>query len=180
MRGEWDDVREALDIYRRWKEMKQEVRRRERELEQDLAHREQRLRQERELERLERLSRMSLEVLVLAADSPEKARLLAGLARTRALSGLPPEKIALLLQEGNPRVAEALREVLGHIHAQGSPKTLALYEQLLERLREQADLTREDYRRSLQTFAQMFERFTESVKAVAQRHYGPGHSSGQT
>jgi hypothetical protein len=170
-----DDLEELdglVDLYDQYKRGKAARSRQEREDEQDLRHREQQLRQELELDRLQRLSGLSLEVLVLAADSPEKALLLASLARTKVLSGLPPEKIAVLLAEQSPQVAAALGEVLRGVNAAGDVRTLAMYEKLLEELKQQSHRTREDYQTTLRTFTQMFERFADTTVEVARAAAG--------
>lgn len=167
-----EDLDGLLDIYDRYKRDKLDRQRLAGEQEQDLRHREQRLRQELELARLERLSSLSLEVLVLAADSSEKASLIASLARTTALSGLPPEKIAVLLAEHNPQVAAAMGEVLRGVNAAGDMRTLAMYEKLLEELKQQSHRTREDYQQTLRTFTQMFERFADTTVEVARAATG--------
>lgn len=170
--SDWDDIQDGLKIYDQYKRGKLDRRRHEAEMEQDLRHREQRLKQELEIERLERFSRMSLEVLVLAADTPEKAKLVASLARTRSLAGLPPEKIALLQLDQDPRIAEALREVVGNLVGSGDTRTQALYERLLDELKSQSDRTREDYKHSLAVFTRMFETFASTTSDVARAASG--------
>lgn len=170
--SDWDDIREGMNIYDAWKRGKVDRRRQEAEMEQDLRHREQRLKQELEIERLERFSRMSLEVLVLAADTPEQAKLIASLARTRSLAGLPPEKIALLQLDQDPRIAEALKEVVGNLVGSGDTRMQALYERLLEELKHQSDRTRGDYLHSLGAFTRMFETFANTTSDVARAASG--------
>lgn len=146
-----------LEVQLWWQQSQQEVELARRRAEQGL-----------ELERLEHLSHLSLEMLVLAARTPEQARLLAGLARLNTMKGLSAETILVLAADRDPRLAEALSPVLLKIFESGKAEE---YRQLIERLiamqKEGADRTREDYQQTMRTFTQMFERFADTTVEVA-------------
>jgi hypothetical protein len=151
-----------LEVQLWWQQAQQEVESARKRAEQVL-----------ELERLERLSKLSLEVLVLAARTPEQARMLEGLARLQTLRGLSPETIMVLAADRDPRLAEAFLPVLLKVHESGKADE---YRQLMERLiamqKDGADLRREDYRQTLEATARMFEAFAQTSVEVAQAAAG--------
>jgi hypothetical protein len=187
-----DDLEEELqglmDIYIHWKKTKAEAEKARLEVQlwwqqaqQEIVLARKRAEQALELDRLERLSSLSLEVLVLAARTPEQARIIEGLARLRIFQGLPVDKIMVLVAEKDPRLAEAFLPVLLKIHESGKADE---YWQLTERLialqKEGADRTREDYRRALEAYTRMFEQFAGATVEVARAASGSGVSSRRT
>jgi hypothetical protein len=151
-----------LEVQLWWRQAQQEV---------ELARK--RAEQVLELDRLERLSKLSLEVLVLAAQTPEQARLVEGLARLHTMKGLSTETILALAAERDPRLVEALAPVLLRVFESGKAEE---YRQLIERLvamqKDGADRTRVDYQTTLRTFTQMFERFADTTVEVARAAAG--------
>lgn len=179
-----EELRGLVDIYGHYKKTKADAEKARLEVQlwwqqaqQEIELARQRAEQELELGRLERLSTLSLEVLVLAARTPEQARLMEGLARLNTMKGLSPETIMVLAADRDPRLAEAFLPVLLKIHESGKADE---YRQLMERLigiqKEGADRTREDYQSTLRTFTQMFERFADTTVEVARAATGVGTS----
>jgi hypothetical protein len=178
-----DDLEELqglVDIYGSWKREKAaaekarlEVQLWWRQAQQEVELARKRAEQVLELERLERLSKLSLPVLVLAARTPEQAYIFERLARLETMKGLSKETIISLAAAEDPRLAEAFLPVLLKIHEAGKADE---YRQLMERLiamqKEGADRSREDYQQTLRTFTQMFERFADTTVEVVRAAAG--------
>jgi hypothetical protein len=116
-----------------------------------------------ELKRIDTLSGAGIETLI-AVSGPEQAQILAGLARTRALSGCSPEQILAMQAEESPQVADALKEILTATAASGQ---LDQYERLVEELKDSATMSREDHQRNISTMQEMFNKALDTVRDTA-------------
>jgi len=175
------EVEDALDWYKKYKQVKEQnrlqqlmddldveerqlnitLRRQEGELE--LRLREQRQRHQQDLERIEALSHVSVEVL-MAVSPTEQSKLLAELARTRALAGCSPQQILAMQAQGDPQVAQALVEVTRAMAATGQTE---MYERLVAQVKEGAQSSREDYQRNVAIMADMFHKALDTMKDTA-------------
>ncbi|MBI2916993.1 MAG: hypothetical protein HYY01_03280 [Chloroflexi bacterium] len=175
------EVEDALNWYDRYKRMKEQqrlqqvmddldgeerkmaldLRRQEGELE--LRLREQRERHKQDLERIDTLSKVSVEVL-MAVSGPEQGRMLAELARTRTLAGCSPQQILAMQAQGDPQVAQALVEVTKAMAATGQTE---MYERLVAQVKDSAQASREDYQRNVAIMAEMFHKAMDTMKDTA-------------
>jgi hypothetical protein len=179
-----EELKGLVNIYGQYKKTKAEAEKARlevqlwwRQAQQEIELARQRAEQELELGRLERLSKLSLEALVLAARTPEQARLVEGLARLNTLKGLSPDTIMLLAADKDPRLAEAFLPLLLKIHESGkTDEYRQLIEQLISMQKEGADRTREDYQKTFSAVTQMVERSFDTIKEVARAAAGGGAS----
>lgn len=157
---DWEDVRQGIEAYRQYKETKQ-----------DLGLRWKRLTQDIELDRLERLQKLSVDVLILAAQSPEQAHLLHNLARLDRLKGMSTDRVLAVILEGKPELAGAIKEILIKMQESGNLKA---YEELVSTLKTQLESNSNDYKYTLDKFANMFEKSTDAGVNIARAAAGMG------
>jgi hypothetical protein len=136
----------------------------------EMRIREEREKHDAELRRIDALSSVSIETLI-AVSGAEQAQLLAQLARTRALAGHSTEQILAMQAADNPEIAVALKEMLTAVAAQGQ---LEQYERLVAEVKENAQISREDYQRNMQTVSEMFNKALDSVRDTATAFSGTG------
>jgi len=155
-------------------EMELEKLRRKREREEDLAdleiarkgfeilseHKARKM--QLELERMEKMSRLSVEALI-AVSGPEQARLLAELKRTEILRGMSEEQILALAAEKSPEVARAFQEKFRALSAEEQGR---FYERLLEARRASDEKTTELLREALAGIVEALGQGREKGPAV--------------
>lgn len=175
------DLSMAIEMYQQFKKVKREdqasqneddllyaekqtnleLQKSEKEL--DLKLRESRARHDQELERIDALSKVNIETLI-AVSGEENAKLLTELARTRSLSGLPPEKILAMNAERSPEIIEALKEILT---AAASTNQLDMYERLITQVQDSSNASQQANKETVEMMSQLFDKALTGVKEVA-------------
>lgn len=154
-----ENAREAIELYRQYKQHKIQLGGEQRRTEQDLELRWEKLNGEVEAERLQRLQGLSSQVLALAAKSPWQGELIARMSETETLKGLPPENVLAILSGKTPELARVVQEIMVKAHDRGALPEL---ERMAETLKGQAEADREGYRLAL-------DRFTAAIAELAAR-----------
>ena len=175
---ELEEDRDDLELA--WEQMDKLKAKQEREKEHDLklkldeqrANNEleiQRLRMQHEFEmqRMDRLTNMSVEAII-ATSGPEQGRILADLKRTEALKGMSEDQILALMAEHSPEVAHALEEKFRSMAAgKASAREQEMYEKLLAERETRNRDTTEAWRESTQAVRGMADKALDSVKDTA-------------
>ena len=149
------DLREAkgyLQLYQEYKKGKQDL---------EIRAEEEKLRLEKE--RIDALSHASLDVLISISDEGQ-SKLLAEVAQVRELQGFSPQQLLAKGAADNPEFAEAYKELLMGLSANGD---LEQYERLVTELKESARMSREDYQSNIQTMSEMFHKAVDSLRDAA-------------
>ena len=166
-----EDNRQRMLIELERQEGELELRLRERRGDTEDRIREGRYQHDRELERIDALSKVGIETLIAISEAAQ-GEMLTQLARTRAFAGCSPQQILAMQAESSPQVADSLREILTATAASGQ---LEQYERLISEIKEGARSSQQDYQRNLSTLNEMFNKALDSVKdtAVAFSSYAP-------
>jgi len=185
------DIGMAMDIFDRFKREKlerewlqrlhtleAEERRLAMDLDAETQRLELRLREKRDqhvqdLERIQTLSGVSIETLIAVSES-DQSQLLAQLARTRSLAGCSTEQILAMQVAENPKMADALKELLIATAASGQSEQ---YERLVTQLKDSATTSREDYQQNIVVMQQMFDKALDTMKDTAVAFSGASVSS---
>lgn len=160
------DAEQNMLVYEKMKaiQRRDEYERMIRELEK--KEKEQKL----ELERLAKLSQMSMEALIITADTDAKAAMLAELKKTDILKGMTDEQILAMAAKDSPEVGKAFAEKFKAMDG-------ALQQKFYERMLADKDKSSEELR---QTVMDMFKTSMEAVSSQRRPDviYPPPGSSG--
>jgi len=126
---------------------------------------EEKVRSDLELQKIEALSKASVETLISVSDG-DRAALLKDLANTRALQGFSEEQILAMNAKESPHIAEALKEKYSRA---GSEKVEEMYEKMLTEKEKTATESRQMYEKSSAESRQMYEQFASMMKSTFEK-----------
>ncbi|MCP4648278.1 MAG: hypothetical protein GY852_11215, partial [bacterium] len=142
-------------------EQKQDIERRQAEL--DLKLEELKERHRLEMEKAETFDGLSIQALVSVSD-PDKAPLLAEMARTETMKNLSPEQILAIAAQNSPELGKSVAELASGAR---SAEQKDFSERLMAEQKDSSTQMRETYQEFSQTTKEMFEKALDTQAQVS-------------
>ncbi|MBI4330609.1 MAG: hypothetical protein HY673_04960 [Chloroflexi bacterium] len=119
-------------------------------------------------EHIRELENLSAQALVLLAGTPEQARCLTEIAKTKLIceANLSVDRILALQLSDRPELAETVKEVLTAVLNTGKRED---YERLIKEIKENAGARNEIYEKNIRDLTALFAQAMETMKIVGSR-----------
>ncbi len=127
-----------------------------------------------ESDRLERLSKVSIEVLIAGSDL-EQAKILAELKKTETLKGMTEDQILAMGAAHSPELAKAFQEKYKGLSAE---KQEQLYKDMMQQKDKSMDIMQQMFNKALDTQKDATVGVAQGGRVVYPPHGGPGYPPG--